>query len=315
MNTAIVTQNHLTLPAVITAAGDRASYRFLEFFTANIRNPNTRAAYARAVTDFCQWCEQRGLTLAGLHPVIVASYVESLGAKYSKPSVKQHLAAIRMLFDYLVTGGVLPMNPAGSVRGPKYVTKRGKTPVLTAEEARQLLDSIETTTVTGLRDRALVAVMIYSFARVSAVIGLRIEDYFQSGRRGKLRFMEKGGKYNEVYAHHNVEAYLDAYLQAAGGEGKWPLFRTSDRRGGLSAHAMHRTDVLRMVKRRAAAAGLPATTCNHSFRATGITTYLKNGGRVEIAQQLAGHESPRTTGLYDRRDDEVSLDEIERIVI
>jgi len=315
MNTAIVTQNHLTLPAVIAAAGDRAAYRFLEFFTANIRNPNTRTAYARAVTDFCQWCEERGLTLTGLHPVIVASYIESLGAKYSKPSVKQHLAAIRMLFDYLVTGGVLPMNPAGSVRGPKYVTKRGKTPVLTADEARQLLDSIETSTLAGLRDRALIAVMIYSFARVSAVIGLRVEDYFQSGRRGKLRFMEKGGKYNEVYAHHNVEAYLDAYLKAAGGEGKSPLFRTSDRRGGLSPHVMHRTDVLRMVKRRAIAAGLPATTCNHSFRATGITTYLKNGGRVEIAQQLAGHESPRTTGLYDRRDDEVSLDEIERIVI
>ena len=311
----VVSLSTARVPALISSAGGRAAFRFVEFFTANIRNPNTRDSYRRAVRDFCQWCDTRGLKLDALHPVIVASYIESLGQSYSKPSVKQHLAAIRMLFDYLVTGGVLPMNPASSVRGPKYVIKRGRTPVLTAEEARTLLDSIETTTLIGLRDRALIGVMIYSFARVSAVVALRADDYFQSGRRGKLRFMEKGGKYNEVFAHHNVEDYLDAYLKAAGGEGKGPLFRTSDRQDGLSEKPMHRTDVLRMVKRRAQAAGLPASTCNHSFRATGITTYLKNGGRVEIAQQLAGHESARTTGLYDRRDDDVSLDEIERIAI
>jgi len=133
----------------------------------------------------------------------------------------------------------------------------------------------------------------------------------------KFRFMEKGGKYNEVFAHHNAEAYLDAYLEAAGiwDEKKAPLFRTIDRKLQLSDRQLHRTDALRMVKRRALAAGLPASTCNHTFRATGITTYLKNGGRVEIAQQIAGHESARTTGLYDRRDDETSLDEVERIVI
>jgi site-specific recombinase XerD len=222
-----------------------------------------------------------------------------------------------MLLDYLVTGGILPSNPASSVRGPKYSIKRGKTPVLTVEEARQLLDSIETDTIIGLRDRALIAVMIYSFARVSAAVSMRVEDYFQAGKRWKLRFMEKGGKYNEVFAHHNAEAYLDAYLDLAGirEDKKSPLFRTIDRRLKLSDRGMSRSDALRMVKRRSLAAGLSASTCNHTFRATGITTYLKNGGRVEIAQQIAGHESARTTGLYDRRDDEVSLDEVERIVI
>ena len=130
--------------------------------------------------------------------------------------MKQHLAAIRMLFDYLVTGGILPMNPASSVRGPKYSIKRGKTPVLSAEEARQLLDSIETDTIIGLRDRALIGVMVYSFSRVSAAVSMRVEDYFQAGKRWKFRFMEKGGKYNEVFAHHNAEAYVDAYLDAAG---------------------------------------------------------------------------------------------------
>ena len=159
--------------------------------------------------------------------------------------------------------------------------------------------------------------MVYSFARVSAAVSMRVEDYLQVGKRWKFRFMEKGGKYNEVFAHHNAEAYVDAYLNAAGigEEKKTPLFRTIDRKLLLSPRAMQRTDALRMVKRRAVAAGLSASTCNHSLRATGITTYLKNGGRVEVAQQIAGHESARTTGLYDRRNDEVSLDEVERIVI
>jgi integrase/recombinase XerD len=312
------------VPVIISAAGERASFRFVEFFTANIRNKITRLSYGRALREFCDWCEERGFRLADLNPVLVAGYVELLGRPaaehgrgYSKPSVKQHLAAIRMLFDYLVTGGILPMNPASSVRGPKYSIKRGRTPVLSAEEARQLLDSIETDTVIGLRDRALIGVMVYSFSRVTAAVSMRVEDYFQAGKRWKFRFMEKGGKYNEVFAHHNAEAYLDAYLDAAGmwEDKKSPLFRTIDRKLSLSPRPMHRTDALRMVKRRALAAGLSVSTCNHTFRATGITTYLKNGGRVEIAQQIAGHESARTTGLYDRRDDEVSLDEVERIVI
>jgi integrase/recombinase XerD len=316
------------LPAIISAAGERASFRFVEFFTANIRNLNTRVSYGRAVREFCQWCEDRGLQLEQLNPVIVAGYIELLDRErgYSKPSVKQHLAAIRMLFDYLVTGGVLPMNPASSVRGPKYSIKRGKTPVLTAEEARTLLDSIMPRDKNGepleprlvdLRDRALIAVMVFSFARISAAVSMKVEDYVHAGKRWKFRFMEKGGKYNEVFAHHSAEEYLDAYMEAASiwNEKKSPLFRTLDRTLKLSDRQLHRTDALRMVKRRAVAAGLSASTCNHTFRATGITTYLKNGGKVEVAQQIAGHESARTTGLYDRRDDEVALDEVERILI
>lgn len=133
----------------------------------------------------------------------------------------------------------------------------------------------------------------------------------------EVRFVEKGGKHNEVYAHHNAEAYLDAYLDVAGiwQEKKSSLFRSFDRTLTLSERGLSRSDALRMVKRRAIAAGLSGNLCNHTFRATGITAYLKNGGKVEIAQRMAGHESARTTGLYDRREDEVSLDEVERIVI
>lgn len=305
------------LPAVIADAGERAGGRFIEFFTANIRNKNTRMAYARAVAQFFRWCQARGLSLGNVGPVAVAAYIEGLQAELAAPSVKQHLAAIRMLFDWLVTGQVVPTNPAWSVRGPKYVVKRGKTPVLTADQARQLLDSIDTGTIAGLRDRALIGVMVYSFARVGAVSTMDVEDYFQSGKRWWFRLHEKGGKRHEVPAHHNAEAYLDAYIEAAGiaGDKKGPLFRSLNRRRRLTGNTMHRTDVLRMIKRRAKAAGLPESTCCHTFRATGITAYLDNGGTIENAQAIAAHESPRTTKLYDRTSDEITLDEVERIAI
>jgi integrase len=221
-----------------------------------------------------------------------------------------------MLFDFLVIKQIIPWNPATSVRGPRYVVKRGKTPVLTAEQARQLLDSIDVSKVAGLRDRAILGVMIYSFARVGAVCGMNLEDYYQNGKRWWFRLHEKGGKRHEVPAHHNAEAYLDAYLDvASAGDKKTPLFRTLDEKRKLTQDRITRNDVLRMVKRRAQAAGLPETTSCHTFRATGITAFLENGGTIENAQLIAAHESPRTTKLYDRTSDEITLDEVERIAI
>lgn len=223
-----------------------------------------------------------------------------------------------MLFDWLVVGQVIPMNPAAAVRGPRYVAKHGKTPVLRPEQARHLLDSIDTDTVVGLRDRAIIGVMVYSFARVGAVVRMKIGDYYDDGRRSWFRFHEKGGKRHEVPAHHNAQAYVDAYVSAAGLRGRGPnepLFRTFRRKEQLEPRPISRVEVFLMIKRRARVARLPAAVCCHTFRATGITAYLKNGGRIEVAQQMAAHESSRTTGLYDRRPDEVSLDEVERIGI
>ena len=158
-----------SLPNAITGAGERASWRFIEFFTANIRNRNTRAAYAQAVSQFFRWCEAHHIiALEDIRPVVISAYVEDLASTRSAPTVKQHLAAVKVLFDWLVIGQVLPMNPASSVRGPKHVTKRGKTPVLTADQARHLLDSINVDTIIGLRDRAMIGLMCYTFARVSA---------------------------------------------------------------------------------------------------------------------------------------------------
>lgn len=306
------------LPVIISSAGTQACRRFLEFFTANIRNANTRAAYACAIGQFCSWCEARGFTLELLEPVVVAAYVEELCQYRAKPTVKQHLAAIRMLFDYLVIGQIVPANPAASVRGPKHVVKRGRTPVLSASDTRMLLDSIEPTTGIGLRDRALIAVMVYSFARISAVVGMDIENFYRNGKRWWFRLHEKGGKDHEVPAHHCAEAYLDAYLLALSPEpdSKTPLFRTvRARTGQFTNQRLNRSEALRMIKRRAKAAGLPPNICNHTFRATGITAFLTNGGTIEKAQAIAAHESPRTTKLYDRTTDEISLDEIERILI
>ena len=155
-------------------------------------------AYARAVKQFFDWCDKRKLRLEDIEPLSVAAYIEQLGTEVSRPTVKQHLAAIRKLFDYLTSGGILEHNPASSVHGPKYVVRRGKTPVLSAEEARKLLDSIETTTLIGLRDRALVEVMVYSFTRVGAAVTMRVGDSFQHRKRLWLRLHEKGGKRHEV---------------------------------------------------------------------------------------------------------------------
>lgn len=293
--------------------------RMRDFFSSHIRNSNTRRAYREAVRQFSAFCNQHGIVeLAQVEPVHVAAFVEDQLREHSKPTVKQRLAALRMLFDWMVVGQVLPTNPAHAVRGPKHTQKKGKTPVLTPDEARTLLDSIDTTSLPGLRDRALIALLTYTFSRVGAAVAMRVEDYFVQGRRGWVRLHEKGGKEHEMPTHHNLDHYLEAYIAAAGiaKDRKGPLFRTSKGRGGeLADRPLLQSDVWRMIRRRAAEAGIETEIGCHTFRATGITAYLKNGGRLEIAQQMAAHESARTTGLYDRRNDEVSLDEVERIGI
>jgi site-specific recombinase XerD len=305
----------LPLPVIISRADEKTRWRFIEFFTANIRNKNTRRAYYNGVRGFFDWIDERGITsLEQINPVIIAVYIEQHPG--DKPTVKQHLAAIRMLFDWLVVGQVVPMNPASAVRGPTHVAKRGKTPVLTPEQARQLLDSIDTAELIGLRDRALIGVMVFSFARVNAVTEMKVEDYFQNGKRWWVRLHEKGGKRHEVPAHHSAEEYLDAYLEEADlwDEKKVPLFQ-SIRHGKMTGNKLSQPDVYRMIRRRALTAGIDVAVCCHTWRATGITAYLLNGGSLETAQAIAAHESPRTTKLYDRTGDEITLDEVERIRI
>ena len=224
-----------------------------------------------------------------------------------------------MLFDWLIVGQVVEQNPAAAVRGPKHVVKKGKTPVLDGDEAKKLIDSIDVSTIVGLRDRALIALLIYSFARISAALHMNVEDYYPQGKRWWVRLHEKGGKQHEMPAHHLLEGYIDEYVKAAGigAEKASPLFRTLGGRGRkqLTADRMSRQDARRMIVRRALKAGIITRLGCHTFRATGITVYLLNGGLLEYAQQMAAHESARTTKLYDRRNDQVTLDQVERIVL
>lgn len=309
----------LALPRLLQHAETQVQTRFLEFFAATIRNANTRRAYARGCGDFLEWCAARQVTsLSQIQALHVAAWVEALGRSVSVPTVKQRLAGVRHLFDWLVRTQVVSQNPAISVRGPSHSVRRGKTPVLAPDEARTLLDAIDTSTPAGLRDRALIGLMVYSFARIGAALAMRVDDVFVQNRRLWVRLHEKGGKRHEMPCHHNLEEYLHAYIEgcALDADRRGPLFRTIARgTGHLSQTPLPQANAYQMVRRRAAAAGIQTAIGNHSFRATGITAYLKNGGTLERAAAMANHASTRTTQLYDRRHDDVTLDEVERVLI
>jgi site-specific recombinase XerD len=251
-------------------------------------------------------------------PLHVAAHIEQLGRERSAPTVKQRLAAIRHLFDWLVTGHVMPVNPALSVCGPSHSVKRGKAPVLNPSEARAVLDAIDVAKPVGLRDRALIGLMVYSFARIGAALAMKVEDVYVQNRRLWVRLHEKGGKRHEMPCHHNLETYLHAYIEGCGlaSDPKGLLFRTIGRgTHTLTTTPLPQRNAHAMIRRRAASAGIATKIGNHTFRATGITAYLKNGGTLEKAAAMAKHASTRTTLLYDRRHDEVSLDKVERVVI
>jgi site-specific recombinase XerD len=319
MNQLVALSPSITLPALIATSGERAQLRFLEFFAASIRNPNTRRAYGQAIGEFMAWCEGAGVrSLEAVAPLHVATYIEGLCRSHAAPTVKARLAAIRRLFDWLVVGQIVPVNPAASVRGPAHSVKRGKTPVLAPEEARQLLDSIDPSTQGGLRDRALIGLMVFSFARIGAALGMKVEDVYVQQRRLWVRLHEKGGKVHEMPCHHTLEEYLHSYLDECDlrADPKGALFRTISRgTDKLSSTPLPQSNAYDMIRRRAKAARIETKIGNHTFRATGITAYLKNGGALETAAAMANHSSTRTTQLYDRRSDQVSLDEIERVRI
>jgi site-specific recombinase XerD len=305
----------VSMPAIIERAGSRAAGRALEFFTAAINNANTRRAYGRAASEFFAWIAPHGLALEAISAVHVAAWVQALQRDREPASVKQQLAGLRMLFDYLVSGGVLTANPAAAVRGPRHSVRRGKTPILDAGEAGRLLASIPEDSILGLRDRALIGLMTYSFARIGAALSMSIRDVFRERNQLMVRLREKGGKRHEMPCHHMLETYLGAYIEAAGigGDAAGPLFRSIDRKRQLSSRPLAQVDAWRAVNRRAAAAGIEGRLCNHTFRGTGITAYLEAGGSLEQACSMANHADMRTTRLYDRRDDRITRGDVERI--
>lgn len=303
---------------IFRAASGQTQYLLAEYLTAHIRNKNTRAAYARRIADFLQWCDGQGIEdIERIRSVQVSGYIEALSEEYAASTVKQALAAIRGMFDHLLrSSSLLDRNPAQAVRGPKLVIRGGKTPALTGEQVCDLFDAIDAGEIIGLRDRALIGTMLYTFARASAALDMNVEDYFQSGKRSMaLRLRDKGGKPHDVPVHAKLQQYLDDYLEAAD---LWekrsdPLFQTVGRSGTLTGRRLQRQESLAMLKRRADQAGLPSGFSHHWLRATGITKFLERGGALETAQRIAGHADSRTTKLYDRRGQNVTQDDIHRL--
>ncbi len=310
--------NYISIPRLVEASGAEACGYFLEFFNTGLSNAHTRRAYARAIDEFMSWCEQLGLSsLAAVRPLHVASWVAMRERAISTASVKQQLAAVRRLFDWFVLADVLPMNPAASVRGPRQISRSIKTPILEPEEVRRLQMSIEDTTPVGLRDRALIALMIYSFARIGVALAMKVEDVFAINGRLSVRLHEEDGREYTLPCHPALELALTAYLNKTGvaADPKGPLFRTIGRSTRkLTRTVLPQANAHAMIRRRALVAGIKTIIGNHSFRAIGITAYLKNGGTLENAAAIAHHASVRTTQMYDRDRKQTNMVEIERIM-
>jgi site-specific recombinase XerD len=307
----------VVVPIVIAASGEDIANRFIEFFVVAIRNVNTRRSYATAIRQFCAWLEQQGAReLTAVQPVHVATYIEALGARLTRPSVNLHLAAIKRFFTFLVTGGVLRRSPAVEVKVPTFSRREGATPVTSAENVRRLLESLPTETVIGLRDRALIGTMLFTTARIGAALGCKVGDYYPDGFGRMLCLHEKGGKERRVPVHHQLVEYLETYLDAAGirDERGTPLFRsTRGRSGQLTDRPLDPVNSWAIVQRRLRKAGIAVPLSNHSFRAMGLTAYIENGGDLEGAQDLANHADARTTRLHIRQERKITLSAIERI--
>jgi len=306
-----------SLPDLIRDSGGAARFAWEEFIYGRLRNPGTRRAYRHAVEQFLDWCGLQGIELVRIAPAHVGRYLDDL--PLAAATKKLHLAALRHFFDELVLRHVTVLNPAASVRGERLQAIEGKTPEITVQQARQLLRSIDTSHVVGVRDRAIIGVLIYTAARVGAVARLKREDFLDAGDQHCLRFTEKGTKHREIPVRHDVLGFLNTYLTTGGlefADKATPLFRTTVRRTkNLTMNGMTAGDMARMVKRRLKEAGLPARLSPHSFRVATITDLLTHGVALEDVQLLAGHADPRTTRLYDRRQRKVTRNIVERISI
>ncbi|MFN3194040.1 MAG: tyrosine-type recombinase/integrase [Aureliella sp.] len=304
-------------PKLVHEAGPAAQFAWEEFFYGQIRNEHTRKAYGFAVRRFLEHCDRLGRELAKITPRDVATYLD--GLDYAASTKKLHLSGLRHFFDILVTRHAIVLNPASSVRSERLHVVEGKTPEITVVQARQLVQSIDTSTVIGLRDRAIIGILIYTAARVGAVSRLRRRDFYDLGEQHCLRFSEKGAKSREIPVRHDLRGFLLEYLRTSGldyADKLSPLFRTTIRRTKqLTQNRMTPGDMGRMVKRRMREAGLPDRLSPHSFRVTTITDLLSQGVPLEDVQNLAGHADPRTTRLYDRRQRKITRNIVERISI
>jgi integrase/recombinase XerD len=308
------------LPDIIHRSGSAAAFAAQEFFFGTIRNEHTRRAYLHAVKLFLNWIGKHGGgELSQIAPWHVGKYFEELAATTSIATRNQHLSALRHFFDGMVLRHAIVLNPALSVRGERHTAVEGKTPEISIQQARDLLASLDTSHVVGLRDRAILAILVYTSSRAGAVAKLRRGNFYHAGEQWMLHFAEKGGKSREIPVRHDLEIVIREYIDAAGlGDAPkdTPLFQSAlKKQRRLSGKAIHVNDICRMMKRRLKDIGLPLLYSPHSFRVTTITDLLEQGVALEDVQRLAGHADPRTTRLYDRRQRKITRNIVERISV
>jgi integrase/recombinase XerD len=289
---------------------------FLELLGARVRNPNTRNAYRVAWRAFLAFCSVRQLELENVRAYHVGAWLDQHPG--SRSTQRQHLAAVRLLFDSLMMRGVVEYNPAARARPPRLVRESSHTPVFEEPEIVAFLDSISSESLKDVRDKAIFSVLFYSWCRVSALINLTVTDYYERGGTRWLRFQEKRGKEHEVPVHSKAKEAVDLWLERShlALNPSAPLFPSFGKnRETIESRRLDRRSVLKLVEKRARTSGILKRVCCHSFRATGVTEYMNSGGTIEIAQRIAGHTSPATTRIYDRSADRLTLEEIERVQI
>ena len=324
-NTALVPVSHQdisfptapSLPFLIQSAGSPAINAWNNFFNGKLHNENTRSAYSRAISQFMDWCETKEIELRHVMTGDVGRFLrEHLGGIVTK---KHHLSALRRFFNLLVERHINMINPAAVAETECHQVLEGKTPEITIIQARRLMASIEIDTVVGLRDRSIIATLIYTAACAGAFANLQVENFYHAGDQYCLRFTEKDGKSREIPVRHDLERNIKEYVQAAGVKDALkgsPLFLIAIRKEKrLTQTSMTGHDICRMVKHRMKRVGLTDRLTPHSFRVTASTELLNRGVFLEDGQRLLGHADPCTTRLYDRREKRVTRNIVERISV
>ncbi|MBS0232503.1 MAG: tyrosine-type recombinase/integrase [Proteobacteria bacterium] len=317
------------LPDILNLTHERARQATYDFLV-NQRSARTKEHYLRIVMQFLAWAEARELkSLAELTTADIKNYVEGLirrkgsgFARVSAQSRAQVISCLRGYFNDLVLKGALAFNPVTSVKNPKTKANEGAFPPLPDNQVVRLLDGIGEATLQDVQDRAVIGLMVFACARVSAVTKLKQTDVWEELGRIHVRLEEKGGKPHQLPLNREAERYLRAFL-AKSSEGSagcdpnpegWLFRRWNKRRRVLTSLPLDRLVCYRMVRRRAKSLGIVHRKMgNHTFRATGITMFINAGGVLEDARRLANHSSTNTTRLYDHNRHGVKECDVDRI--
>ncbi|HWS26304.1 MAG TPA: tyrosine-type recombinase/integrase [Xanthomonadales bacterium] len=299
------------LPPVAATQSSACLEGAQEFLLLRLPNANTRLTYTAACGAFVRWALGQSVTIEAVRPVHIAAYAHQLAQRLAPMSVAVHLTAIRRMYGWLVERQLLASNPAAATRSARRIVHSGSTPALTPAEVAQLFARFREDRPHDLRDRALISLMLYGFLRISAVLALRREDVDLLAGPALVQVLEKGGMLRSIPLHARAHADLVAYLaKVPRARGELLFGPLSGKRSTAPGKPMRREQVYAMIRRRLSKAGIDRVAGCHAFRTTGITRFLAQGGRIEVAAHLAGHVSLRTTQLYDRRQRDAAAAEL-----